>query len=237
MATGPVKPAQHFTEPPPRYSEASLVKKLEELGIGRPSTYASIMQTLQDREYVVLDKRRFVPSDRGRLVTTFLSNFFERYVEYSFTADLETKLDAVSDGKIAWKDLLAEFWAAFSAAIGETKDLKISDVIDRLDAELGVFLYPARADGSDPRICPTCGEGHLGLRLGKFGAFIGCSNYPTCPFHAPAGPNHWRGWHGRSRCRQSCFGHRPRNRPRRIGQERPLRPVRANGCGGRRRKT
>ncbi len=187
MTTGTVKPAQHFTEPPPRYGEASLVKKLEELGIGRPSTYASIMQTLQDREYVVLDKRRFVPSDRGRLVTAFLSNFFQRYVEYSFTADLETKLDAVSDGKIAWKDLLAEFWAAFSAAIGGTKDLKISDVIDALDEDLRAYLFPERADGSDPRICPTCGEGHLSLRLGKFGAFIGCSNYPTCPYTRPLG--------------------------------------------------
>ena len=185
MTTGPVKPAQHFTEPPPRYSEASLVKKLEELGIGRPSTYASIMQTLQDREYVVLDKRRFVPSDRGRLVTAFLTNFFERYVQYGFTAELETKLDAVSDGKIHWRDLLAEFWAAFSAAIGGTKELKISDVIDALDEDLFPFLFPARADGSDPRLCPTCHEGKLSLRLGKFGAFVGCSNYPECQYTRP----------------------------------------------------
>ena len=180
-----VRPAQHFTEPPPRYSEASLVKKLEELGIGRPSTYASIMQTLQDREYVVLDKRRFVPSDRGRLVTAFLSNFFERYVEYGFTAELETKLDAVSDGKIAWKVLLQEFWLAFSAAVAGTKDLKISDVIDALDADLAPFLFPDQENGSDPRLCPTCGTGRLSLKLGKFGAFLGCSNYPECGYTRP----------------------------------------------------
>ncbi len=185
LATGPVKPAQHFTEPPPRYSEASLVKKLEELGIGRPSTYASIMQTLQDREYVVLDKRRFVPSDRGRLVTAFLTNFFERYVQYSFTADLETKLDAVSDGRIDWRAVLTEFWTAFSAAIGETKELKISDVIDALDIELYQYLFPPRADGSDPRVCPVCREGQLSLRLGKFGAFVGCSHYPECQYTRP----------------------------------------------------
>ena len=185
LATGPVNPAQHFTEPPPRYSEASLVKKLEELGIGRPSTYASIMQTLQDREYVVLDKRRFVPSDRGRLVTAFLTNFFERYVQYGFTAELETKLDAVSDGKIDWRTVLHEFWAAFSAAIGETKDLTITNVIDALDVELYQYLFPQRADGSDPRVCPTCHEGKLSLRLGKFGAFVGCSNYPACQYTRP----------------------------------------------------
>ncbi len=182
LSTTEVRKAQHFTEPPPRYSEASLVKKLEELGIGRPSTYANIMTTLQEREYVHLDRKRFVPSDRGRLVTAFLSNFFERYVEYGFTADLETKLDAVSDGKIEWKSLLAEFWQAFSAAVSGTKDLKISDVIDALDEELYPFLFPDRGDGHDPRICTVCGTGRLGLRLGKLGAFIGCSNYPACQF-------------------------------------------------------
>ncbi len=182
MKTGEVKPVQHFTEPPPRFSEASLVKKLEELGIGRPSTYASIMQTLQERDYVTLDRKRFVPSDRGRIVTAFLSNFFERYVEYGFTADLETKLDAVSDGKADWKALLAEFWQAFSAAIAGTKDLKISEVIDALDEDLFPFLFPDRGDGSNPRTCPVCGTGTLGLRLGKTGAFIGCSNYPACQY-------------------------------------------------------
>ncbi len=185
LSTGEVKANQHFTEPPPRYSEASLVKKLEELGIGRPSTYASIMQVLQDRDYVRLERKRFIPSDRGRIVTTFLSNFFKRYVEYGFTADLETKLDAVSDGKIDWKDLLSDFWLAFSVAINDTKDLKISEVIDRLDDELGAFLYPPNDAGTDPRICPVCGNGKLSLKLGKFGAFVGCSNYPGCQFTRP----------------------------------------------------
>jgi DNA topoisomerase-1 len=185
LKTGTVKPDQHFTEPPPRYGEASLVKKLEELGIGRPSTYASIMQVLQDREYVRLEARRFVPADRGRIVTAFLSNFFLKYVEYGFTADLETKLDAISAGQIQWKALLAEFWQAFSAAIASTKELKISDVIEALDEDLYPFLFPARADGGDPRVCPTCGAGKLSLKLGKFGAFIGCSNYPDCAYTRP----------------------------------------------------
>jgi DNA topoisomerase-1 len=185
LKTGTVKPDQHFTEPPPRYGEASLVKKLEELGIGRPSTYASIMQVLQDREYVRLEARRFVPADRGRIVTAFLSNFFLKYVEYGFTADLETKLDAISAGEMNWKVLLAEFWQAFSAAIANTKDLKISDVIEALDEDLYTFLFPVRADGGDPRVCPTCGAGKLSLKLGKFGAFIGCSNYPDCAYTRP----------------------------------------------------
>ncbi|MFA5041270.1 MAG: type I DNA topoisomerase [Bdellovibrionales bacterium] len=175
-----IKPEQHFTQPPPRYSEASLVKKLEELGIGRPSTYASIMQVLQDRDYVRLDKKRFIPEDRGRIVTTFLENYFKEYVEYDFTADLEAKLDDISGGKLAWKKVLREFWTGFSKAIGNTKDLKISDVIDALDNVLGPHFFPPNADGSDPRLCPSCKTGRMGLRLGKFGAFLGCSNYPTC---------------------------------------------------------
>jgi DNA topoisomerase-1 len=175
-----IKPEQHFTQPPPRYSEASLVKKLEELGIGRPSTYASIMQVLQDRDYVRLEKKRFIPEDRGRIVTTFLENFFKDYVEYDFTADLETRLDEISDGKLAWKKVLRDFWVGFSAAIGGTKDLKISDVIDALDNILGPHFFPAPVDGSDPRLCPMCKTGRMGLKLGKFGAFLGCSNYPTC---------------------------------------------------------
>jgi len=175
-----IKPEQHFTQPPPRFSEASLVKRLEELGIGRPSTYASIMQVLQDRNYVRLDKKRFFPEDRGRIVTTFLENFFKEYVEYDFTADLETKLDEISDGKLGWKKVLREFWTGFSAAIADTKDLKISDVIDALDNVLGPHFFPVPADGSDPRLCPRCGTGRMGLKLGKFGAFLGCSNYPTC---------------------------------------------------------
>jgi DNA topoisomerase-1 len=175
-----VTPEQHFTQPPPRYSEASLVKRLEELGIGRPSTYASILQVLQDRDYVRLDKRRFVPEDRGRIVTAFLESFFNRYVQYNFTADLENQLDEISGGRADWKEVLRQFWQAFSAAVGETKDLRISEVLDALDADLGPHFFAARDDGTDPRKCPSCEDGRLGLKLGKFGAFIGCSNYPEC---------------------------------------------------------
>ncbi|HXL99720.1 MAG TPA: type I DNA topoisomerase [Rhizomicrobium sp.] len=177
-----VTPEQHFTEPPPRYSEASLVRKMEELGIGRPSTYASILSTLRDRAYVRMDRNRFIPEDKGRIVTTFLANFFARYVEYGFTADLEEKLDEVSAGTLDWKQLLRDFWRDFSAAIGETKDLRISEVIDRLDEILGPHIFEVGADGKDPRVCPTCGDGRLSLKLGKFGAFVGCSNYPNCRY-------------------------------------------------------
>jgi len=179
---GKVTPAQHFTEPPPRYSEASLVKKLEELGIGRPSTYASIIQVLQDRNYVRIDKKRFIPEDRGRVVTAFLENFFERYVEYGFTADLENQLDEISDGKIPWRKVLEDFWRDFSSAVAGTKDLTITQVLDALDKELGDHFFPARGDGNDPRLCPACNKGRLGLKLGKFGGFIGCSNYPECRY-------------------------------------------------------
>ncbi|MFY9288046.1 MAG: type I DNA topoisomerase [Alphaproteobacteria bacterium] len=175
-----IKPEQHFTQPPPRYTEASLVKKLEELGIGRPSTYASIMQVLQDRNYVTLDKKRFTPEDRGRIVTAFLENYFKNYVEYDFTADLEGKLDDISGGKVDWKKVLREFWTGFSGAIDETKDLKISNVIDALDEMLGPHFFPPQADGSDPRQCTVCKTGRLGLKLGRYGAFLGCSNYPEC---------------------------------------------------------
>jgi DNA topoisomerase-1 len=180
MAKKEIKPEQHFTQPPPRYSEASLVKKLEELGIGRPSTYASIMQVLQDRNYVRYDKKRFIPEDRGRIVTAFLENYFRDYVEYDFTADLETKLDEISGGRMDWKQVLRTFWTAFSGAIGETKDLKISNVIDALDAALGPHFFPPQADGSDPRQCQICKTGRMGLKLGRYGAFLGCSNYPEC---------------------------------------------------------
>jgi len=171
---------QHFTEPPPRYSEASLVKRMEELGIGRPSTYASILQVLKDRKYVRLDKRRLYPEDRGRIVVAFLESFFLKYVEYDFTAGLEEKLDLVSNSEVAWRDVLRDFWRDFIGAIDGTKDLKISGVIDALDALLAPHLFPPREDGTDPRVCPTCGNGRLGLKLSKFGAFIGCSNYPEC---------------------------------------------------------
>jgi DNA topoisomerase-1 len=189
LRLGEVRQEQHFTEPPPRYSEASLVKRLEELGIGRPSTYASILSTLRDRAYVRMDRNRFIPEDKGRIVTAFLSSFFKRYVEYDFTADLEEKLDEVSAGELKWKDLLRDFWTAFSAAIAETKDLKFSAVIDALDEILGPHMFPERPDGADPRLCATCGNGRLGLKLGRFGAFIGCTNYPDCRFTRQMGRN------------------------------------------------
>jgi DNA topoisomerase I len=185
LARGEVSPNQHFTQPPPRYTEASLVKKLEELGIGRPSTYASILQVLQDRAYVRLEKRRFLPEDRGRLVTAFLTSFFERYVQYNFTADLENQLDDVSGGRIDWKEVLRNFWRDFSAAIDGTKELTITQVLTALDAELGRHFFPSDGPGSDPRLCPSCSAGRLSLKLGKFGAFIGCSNYPNCRYTRP----------------------------------------------------
>ncbi|MCA8928517.1 MAG: type I DNA topoisomerase [Alphaproteobacteria bacterium] len=180
-----VTPEQHFTQPPPRFTEASLVKKLEELGIGRPSTYASILQVLQDRQYVTLDRRRFKAEDRGRLVTAFLENFFHRYVEYDFTADLEQSLDDVSNGDRDWRQLLREFWEAFFQRVEETKDLTIRQVIDVLDEELGRHFFPPNEDGTEPRACPACGDGRLGLRLSRTGAFIGCSNYPNCAYTRP----------------------------------------------------
>ena len=182
---------QSFTEPPPRYSEASLVKRLEELGIGRPSTYASTLSTLIDRDYVRLEQKRFYPEDKGRLVTIFLEKFFARYVEYDFTAALEEKLDLVSDGKLAWKDLLRDFWKEFNGAIGATAELRVTNVIDALNEVLEPHLFPPKvdADGNkvDARKCPNCGTGQLSLKLGKFGAFVGCSNYPECRFTRPFG--------------------------------------------------
>jgi len=185
LVRGAVEPRQHFTQPPPRYTEASLVKKLEELGIGRPSTYASILQVLQDRAYVRLEQRRFLPEDRGRLVTAFLTNFFERYVEYGFTADLEDQLDEVSGGRTDWKEVLRNFWRDFSAAVNGTKELTISQVLAALDAELGRHFFPDDGSGRDPRVCPVCGIGRLSIKLGKFGAFIGCSDYPNCRYTRP----------------------------------------------------
>ncbi|MFT8307544.1 type I DNA topoisomerase [Acetobacter malorum] len=173
---------QHFTQPPPRFSEASLVKKMEEIGIGRPSTYASILTVLRDRNYVTLENRRFIPEARGRLVTAFLVSFFERYVDTTFTASLEELLDDISDGRAEWKHVLANFWDAFSKAVSDTKDLTITDVLNALDKDLGPFFFPPREDGSDPRHCTACGTGRLGLKLGRYGAFIGCSNYPECSF-------------------------------------------------------
>ena len=182
LRRGDVNAIQHFTQPPPRFSEASLVKKMEELGIGRPSTYASILTVLQDRNYVRLDKKRFVPEDRGRLVTAFLTSFFERYVDTGFTAGLEEQLDDISGGNANWRQVMRDFWEHFSKAIEDTKELKITDVINALDLDLGEHFFPAREDGSDPRVCAACGTGRLGLKLGRYGSFIGCSNYPTCQF-------------------------------------------------------
>ena len=184
-----VKADQHFTEPPPRYSEASLVKKLEELGIGRPSTYAAILEKLRERNYVRMDKNRFVPDDRGRLVIAFLENFFRKYVEYDFTADLEEKLDEVSAGELDWKALMRDFWKDFSGAIEDIGDLRITEVLDTLNEVLGPHIFPPRDDGADPRICQVCGTGTLSLRLGKFGAFVGCSNYPECKYTRPLAPS------------------------------------------------
>lgn len=176
---------QHFTEPPPRFSEASLVKRMEELGIGRPSTYAATLATLRDREYVRIEKKRLVPEDKGMLVTAFLESFFGRYVEFDFTASLEEKLDRVSNAEIDWKALLREFWEEFTQAIAGTKDLRVTEVLEALNGVLGEHIFPARGDGGDPRTCPTCGTGQLSLKLGKFGAFVGCSNYPECRYTRP----------------------------------------------------
>jgi DNA topoisomerase-1 len=173
---------QHFTEPPPRYSEASIIKKLEELGIGRPSTYVSVLSTIRDRGYVRLDKKRFIPEDKGRVVTAFLESFFSKYVEYGFTANLEEQLDRISNGEIDWRQVLREFWQDFSAHVGEIKDLRVTHVLDALNDILAPHIFPSPTDGSSPRKCPSCADGQLSLKLGKFGAFVGCSNYPECKY-------------------------------------------------------
>jgi DNA topoisomerase-1 len=174
---------QHFTQPPPRFSEATLVKKLEELGIGRPSTYASTLGVLQERDYVRIEKKRLVPEDKGRLVIAFLEGFFRRYVEYDFTADLEEKLDLISDGKLLWKDVLRDFWRDFTGAVDEIKDLRVGDVLEALNKMLGPHIFPPREDGGEPRTCTACGNGLLSLKIsGKYGAFIGCGNYPECRY-------------------------------------------------------
>ena len=177
-----VQAEQHFTQPPPRYSEASLVKKMEELGIGRPSTYASILQTLKDRAYVSTDKNRFAPSESGRLLTAFLERYFERYVSYDYTAGLEESLDDVSGGRTDWQAVLDAFWRDFKPKTVEVMEAKPSEVTAELDLFLAPFLFPDKGNGSDPRLCPKCGGGRLALRGGKFGAFVACSNYPECKF-------------------------------------------------------
>ncbi|KAA5598983.1 type I DNA topoisomerase [Blastochloris sulfoviridis] len=180
-----VESTQHFTEPPPRYSEASLVKRMEELGIGRPSTYAAVLAVLRERGYVRIDKKRLHPEDKGRLVTAFLESFFSRYIEYDFTASLEEQLDRISNAELDWREVLRDFWRDFAAAVGETKDLRVAQVLDALDELLGPHFFPDLGDGIDRRRCPTCGDGRLSLKLGKYGSFIGCSNYPECKYTRP----------------------------------------------------
>ncbi|KQU69958.1 DNA topoisomerase I [Aminobacter sp. DSM 101952] len=185
-----VNASHHTTEPPPRYSEASFIKKMEELGIGRPSTYVATLKTLEERDYVKIENRKLIPEPKGRLVTAFMESFFEHYVEYDFTASLEEKLDEVSDGKLAWRDVLRDFWKDFSGAVDDIKELRVTEVLDALNEELAPLVFPEREDGSNPRICPKCGTGNLSLKLGKYGAFVGCSNYPECGFTRQLdGPN------------------------------------------------
>jgi len=186
---GAVLGLQHFTQPPPRYTEATLVKRMEELGIGRPSTYASVVTTIQDREYVRKEQNRLIPEDKGRLVTVFLSNYFRKYVGYEFTANLEEELDEVSAGEADYKDVLTRFWRDFSAAIAETSELRITEVLEKINEVLEPHLFPASAEGGDPRLCPNCGAGRLSMRTARSGgAFIGCSNYPECRYTRPFGP-------------------------------------------------
>lgn len=181
-----VSPEQHHTQPPPRYTEATLVKRMEELGIGRPSTYASIVTTIQTREYVRKEKNRLIPEDKGRLVIAFLENYFRQYVGYNFTAQLEEELDDISGGREDYKTVLSRFWRDFSAAIGETADLRITEVLEKINEVLAPHIFPANEDGSDPRICKNCGNGTLSMRTARSGgAFIGCSNYPECRYTRP----------------------------------------------------
>ncbi|NNL17475.1 MAG: DNA topoisomerase I, partial [Boseongicola sp.] len=184
-----VTPEQHFTQPPPRYTEATLVKRMEELGIGRPSTYASIVTTIQDRGYVHKDKNRLFPEDKGRLVIAFLENYFRRYVGYEFTANLEEELDDITAGSREWQDVLARFWRDFKAAIEETADLRITEVLEKINEVLEPHLFPPTEEGGDPRLCPNCGAGRLSMRTARSGgAFIGCSNYPECRYTRAFGP-------------------------------------------------
>lgn len=182
LARKGVTATQHHTEPPPRYTEATLIKKMEELGIGRPSTYTATLSVLRDRDYVALDKKRLIPSGKGRLVTGFLSNFFERYVQYDFTASLEEKLDKISAGELQWKDVLKEFWEEFSQHVDGTKELRVSQVLDTLNEVLAAYAFPPKEEGKDPRACPSCDQGQLSLKTSRYGAFVGCSNYPDCNY-------------------------------------------------------
>jgi len=186
IVTKKINPEQHFTEAPPKYSEATLVKKLEELGIGRPSTYATIISVLQDRQYVTMDKKRFTPSELGRLVTAFLVGFFEKYVQYDFTAELETDLDKIAEGSLGWKSLLSEFWKGFNDNASEVSDRKIGEVIEYVEKALEYHLFGDKQGNKESieknKKCPSCLDGMLNLKLGKFGAFLACNNYPTCQY-------------------------------------------------------
>ncbi|MEM7496971.1 MAG: type I DNA topoisomerase [Pseudomonadota bacterium] len=188
-ADGAVVGLQSFTQPPARYTEATLVKRMEELGIGRPSTYASVLTTLQERAYVRKDKNRLFAEDKGRLVTAFLMNYFQRYVEYDFTAALEEELDDVSGGRVDWKALLERFWKEFSQAVEGTAELRISEVLETINEVLSPHLFPDKGDGSDPRQCPLCGKGRLSIKTSSKtqSAFIGCENYPDCRYTRPFG--------------------------------------------------
>lgn len=210
LGAGAPKTRQHFTEPPPRYSEASLVRRLEELGVGRPSTYVSIISVLQNRNYVRLDRRRFVPEDRGRIVVAFLRNFFDRYVEYDFTADLEGRLDEVSRGELDWKDVLGDFWRDFKPTVDEVSGIRLREVLDRLDEAVGPHIFPPREDGTDPRACPRCKEGRLALKISRYGAFFGCSRYPECRHAQPYGAN---GKDGKPRMEPRELGTSPEGEP------------------------
>ncbi|MBV9346817.1 MAG: type I DNA topoisomerase [Pseudolabrys sp.] len=180
---------QHFTEPPPRFSEAALVKRMEELGIGRPSTYASVLQVLQDRGYVRIDKKRLIPEDKGRVVIAFLESFFSKYVEFDFTASLEEQLDRVSNNEVDWKKVLADFWIDFIGSVNEIKEVRNRVVLDALNDLLEPHIFPVRADGVPRRQCPQCNVGQLSLKTGRFGAFVGCSNYPECNFTRQISPS------------------------------------------------
>ncbi len=184
MALKSVAPEQHFTEPPARYSEASLVKKMEELGIGRPSTYANVLSVLRDRDYVYMDRNRFMPHDKGRLVTSFLESFFQDYVEYDFTAELENDLDRVSAGELGYKEVLSRFWDNFHASVEKTMEIRNTEILDKMNDVLGQHIFKDTGNG-DPRLCPKCESGQLSLKTGKFGAFVGCTNYPECRFTRP----------------------------------------------------
>ena len=186
VITDDVVPQQHFTQAKPRYSEATLVKKMVDLGIGRPSTYASIVSTIQSRQYVRKEKNRLIPEDKGKLISIFLTEYFRKYVEYDYTAELEVELDNISSGKSEWVKILAKFWKEFYPTIEAAKDLRISEVLDKINEILTPHIFPNNDGKKDPRLCHSCNEGILSIRTSRSGsAFIGCSNYPECKFVRP----------------------------------------------------